>query len=114
VFRESLNGAALARRVATLEQDYVSGAGALAVVLQLQQLDLQSPLQVLVFVARHPVVVGITLAPRLHVIAVAVEQDRIVVIVVVDRVPMIRSGQGLEIYLRHVFLLCQAAAGWQG
>ncbi len=95
MLHESLNGAALAGRVTTLEQDHMSGAGALAVFLQLQQLNLQPPLQLLVFVARHPMVVRIPLAPRFDILALPVEQDRIVVIVVLDDVPVFGSRKGL-------------------
>jgi hypothetical protein len=73
VLREPLDGAALARGVTAFEHDDVPGAGVLAPALQLQEFDLQSPLDVLVVVARHPLVVGVTLAPRLDGIAVAVE-----------------------------------------
>jgi hypothetical protein len=88
VFHEPLNGAALAGRVATFEDDHVPSAGALAPVLQLQQFDLQPPLHPLVFFARHPLVIGVSLAPRVDGVAFPVEQHRIVVVLVVDGVPV--------------------------
>ena len=71
VLHEPLDGAALAGGVAPLEQDHQPLARLLDPVLQLQQLDLQQPLGVVVLVARHPVVVGVVLAPRVHRLAVA-------------------------------------------
>jgi hypothetical protein len=101
VLHESLDGPALARGVASLEHDHVPPAGALAVVLQLQQLDLQPALQPLVLVARHAVLVGVALAPRVDVVAVPVQQDRVVVVLVVDGVAVFVGGKGVQIYLCH-------------
>ena len=46
-----------------------------------------------VFVSRHPVVVWVSLAPRLDMIARPIEQDRVVVILVVDGVAVFGSGK---------------------
>ena len=94
MLHKALNGAALAGGVATLEHDHMAGAGAFGVFLQLQQLDLQAPLQRLVFVAWHPVVVGVALAPRLDIVALPIQQDRVVVVLVVDGVAVFGSRKG--------------------
>ena len=60
--------------------------GALDPVLQLQQLDLQQALLAVVLGAGHPLVVRVVLAPGVDRLAVRVEQDRVVVVVVVDPV----------------------------
>ena len=66
VLHEALDGAALARGVATLEQDHDARAGLLHPRLQLQQLDLQAVLLPLVALAREQVLVGIAaVAPAL-------------------------------------------------
>jgi hypothetical protein len=51
VLHEALDGTALSGSVATLENNHVTAAGAVAVFLQLQQLNLQAPFQMLIFVA---------------------------------------------------------------
>ena len=51
VLHESLDGAALARCVATLEHDDVAQPVGLAPLLQLEQLDLQKSLLLFVFLA---------------------------------------------------------------
>ena len=86
VLHESLDGAALACGVTALENDDVPLAVGLAPLLQLQQLDLQQPLLLLVFVTRHPFVVRIALAPGVHDLPVGCDQHRIVVVVVTDGV----------------------------
>jgi hypothetical protein len=101
VLHEPLNGAALAGGVTTLEHDDVPRAGAPAVFLQLQQLNLQPPFQPVVFVAGYPVVIWVSLAPRLDIIAIPIKQHRIVVILIVDRVPVFGRRKGFQIYFRH-------------
>lgn len=59
--------------------------------------DLQPTLQPLVLFVRHPVVVWVSLAPRLDVIAVLIEQDRIVVIPIVDGVAVFGRRKGFQI-----------------
>jgi hypothetical protein len=101
MLHEPLNGPALAGGVAALEHDHVPAAGALGVVLQLQQLDLQPALQPLVFVARHAVVIRVALAPGVDAVAVLVEQDGVVVVFVVDGVAVFAGRKGVQIYLCH-------------
>ena len=55
----------------------------------------------LVFIVRHAVVVGISLAPRIDVFAVPIKQDGVVIITVVDGVAMLGRRQGFQIYLGH-------------
>jgi hypothetical protein len=63
----------------------VSQPVGLAPLLQLQQLDLQQPLLLLVFGARHAVVVGVTLAPGIDIgSARVVHKHGVVVIVIAD------------------------------
>jgi hypothetical protein len=84
VLHEPLDRAALARRVAPLEQDDDAGAGVLHPVLQLQQLDLQQPLGLLVLRAGEPLVVRVALAPGVDRGAVGPEEHGVVVVGVVD------------------------------
>jgi hypothetical protein len=111
VLHEALDRAALAGRVAALEQDHQPLSAVLAPVLQLQQLDLQQPLLVVVVGPGHALVVRVVLAPGVHRAAVRVEQHRIVVIVVRDPVaaqlrdgPRVRLG-GLLVVIVGVVLL---------
>ena len=101
VFHEALDGAALAGGVASFEQNHVTHAGALGPPLQLQQLDLQQTLLALVLATRHALVVWVALAPGLHGIAVLVQQDGIVVVLVVDGVTKIAGREHVEIQLGH-------------
>jgi hypothetical protein len=104
VLHKSLNGAALGGRVTALEQNHEPGTGAYAMFLQLQQFNLQAPFQLVVFVARHPVVVRISLAPGVDIIALPVKQNRIVIIViivVINGVPMLGRRKGFQVYLCH-------------
>jgi hypothetical protein len=101
VLQKSLNGAALGGRVTALEQKHVPDTGAFAVFLRLQQLNLQAPFRVLIFVARHPVAVWIPLPPGVDIQALSVEQDRIVIILVVNGVPVFGGRKGLQIYFCH-------------
>jgi hypothetical protein len=50
---------------------------------------------------RHPVVVWVSLPPGVDVIAVLIEQDRIVFVAIVDGVAVFRSRQGFEVNLWH-------------
>jgi len=88
MLHESLNGAALAGGVASFEDDDVPGARAFAPSLQLEQLDLQASLHPLAISARHPLVVGVSLAPRVDGIAITVKENGIIVVFVVDRVAL--------------------------
>ncbi|MNI86147.1 hypothetical protein D3C73_1432110 [compost metagenome] len=63
---ETLDGAAFAGGVTSLENDDVLEPKVLAPVLELQQFDLQAVLLDLVLIAGHPLLVGIVLVPRLH------------------------------------------------
>src|SRR4051794_26659763 len=83
VLGEPLDGAALARGVAALEEDQVLGPGVLGPVLELQQLDLQLVLLLLVDVAVEPLVVGVVLAPRLDRVAAGVDEVRVGEVLVV-------------------------------
>src|ERR1700710_148961 len=78
MFCESFYGAALAGRVATLEQQHDPLPALLDPALHFQQLDLQRALGAFVFGATHPLVVGIPLAPRLYRSAVGAEQSALV------------------------------------
>ena len=82
VLHEPLDGAALAGRVAPLEQDDQALVGVLDPLLELQQLDLQQPLHSLVVLAGHPLPVGVALPPGVDGCAVDPEQHRVVVRVV--------------------------------
>jgi hypothetical protein len=83
VLHEPLDRAPLAGRVAALEQDDQPLTGGLDPVLELQQLDLQQSLGPLVLLARHPLAIGIALAPGLHRPTVGPHQHWLVVIPVV-------------------------------
>jgi hypothetical protein len=93
VLHEALDRPALARRVASLEDDHDLLPGLLDPVLQLDQLDLEQVLLMLVFRPRHSLVVRVVLAPGIHLPAVRMDQDRIVIVVVLDPEP----GQDGEI-----------------
>ena len=90
----------------------MAGAGASAVLLQLEQFDLETPFQVLVLLAGHPVVVGISLTPGVDVLPVPVKQHRVVIITVVDGVPMLGRRQGFQVYLGHDPTLSQLRNRW--
>ena len=75
---EPLDRATLAGRVTPLEHEHQLVAGVLDPVLGLQQLDLQTPLVLLVLVAAHPLGVRVVLLPRHHGKAIGPEQHRIV------------------------------------
>ena len=62
----------------------VSGVGGPG--LELQQLDLEEVLGLVVLLARHPLVVGVVLAPGVDGPARRVDEDRVVVVVLADRV----------------------------
>jgi hypothetical protein len=83
VLHEPLDGAALAGRVAALEQDDQPLPGGLDPVLELQQLDLQQSLGPFIFLAPHPLGVGIAFPPGIHRPTVGAHQHRLVVIAVV-------------------------------
>ena len=74
VLGEALDRAALARRVAALEEEDVPDAVILAPVLQLQQLDLEAVLLLLVLLATHELVVGVVLTPRLDRAAARIDE----------------------------------------
>ena len=100
VLHEAFDGAALARGVATLEHDDVAQPVGLAPLLQLQQLDLQQPLLLLVFSARHAFVVRVALAPGVDVDSAGmVHQHGVVVIVVADGVVLgsLERGHGQKV-----------------
>jgi hypothetical protein len=84
VLGEPLDRAALARRVAPLEDHDQPLPGFLDPVLELEQLDLQQPLVLVVLGPRHPLVVGVVLPPRVHGGAVVAQQHGIVLVGVVD------------------------------
>src|SRR5438552_2757407 len=79
VLHEPLDGAALAGRVAPLEEHHQPLAGVLDPVLQLEQLDLHQPLLALVVLAVHPLRVRVALAPGVDRFAVDGDQHGIVV-----------------------------------
>ena len=81
VLGEPLDGPALARRVPTFEEDDDPLAGVLDPVLQLQQFDLQQPLDHLVLGPGHALGVGVALPPGVDQAAVLPPQDRLVVVV---------------------------------
>lgn len=78
-------------------------------LLQLQQLVLVA-LQQLVLVALHPTGVRMSFALRLDVVAILIEQDRIVVILVIDGAPVFGGRKGFQIYLSHGLTLSEARA----
>ena len=92
---------ALSGGVASFEQNDVPRAGAFGPPLKFQQLDLQQTLLALVLATRHALVVRIALTPGLDRIAVLVQQDGIVVVLVVNGVPKIAGRQHVEIELGH-------------
>jgi hypothetical protein len=73
MLHEPLDGAALAGRVAALEENDVTGTGVLAPLLEFQKLDLQQPFLHLVASTHHPVVIWVVLAPRVEHCASAIE-----------------------------------------
>ena len=116
---ESLDGAALARGVPSLEQQRVTGAGRLHPALEFQQLDLQQPLLVLVLVPVHPRVVRIALAPGVHDLAAGRPQDRVVVVIVLDsesaRAVLLLEERQLVGEISHSGIMSPRASGsWTG
>lgn len=95
VFHEPLDGAALTRGVPSLEENDMPRAGALAPVLQFEQLDLQQPLLEFVLVAAHPLVVRVVLPPGVYRDTIGRDQYRVVVIVVIDGVALRSGGNGV-------------------
>ena len=83
VLGEALDRAALAGRVAALEDDHDPLPGGLHPVLQLHQLDLERALEVLVLGPRHLLGVRVVLPPGIDDPAVRPAQHRVVVLVVV-------------------------------
>ena len=83
VLGEALDRAALAGRVAALEDDHDALPGGLHPVLQLDQLDLERPLEVLVLGPRHLLGVRVVLPPGIDHPAVRPAQYRVIVLVVV-------------------------------
>jgi hypothetical protein len=83
VLGEPLDRAALTRRIAALEHEDEALVDGLDPVLQLDQLDLQRPFQVLVLGPRHLLRVWVVLPPGVHDPAVRPAQYRVVVFVVV-------------------------------
>ena len=95
VLGEALDRASLAGRIASLEQDDDPLPGLLDPVLQLEQLDLEQALFVVVRRAIEAGLVGKVLAPGVQGNAGVIQQDRVVVIVVDDRVALgdaVREG----------------------
>jgi hypothetical protein len=86
VLGQPLDRAALAGGVTPLEQDQHLLPGRLDPLLQLQQFDLQRPLLAVILLAGYTVRIGIILPPGLDDVAVLVEQQRLVLVVVVDAV----------------------------
>jgi hypothetical protein len=82
VLHEPADGAALAGGVTPLEEDDEPVAGVLRPVLQLEQLDLQEPLDPVVLLPAHALVVRVGLPPRVDRAAVRADEHRIVVVVV--------------------------------
>ena len=82
VLHEPLDGAALAGRVASLEDDHQLLLRSLHPVLQLEQLDLQQALVPVVHLARQPFAVRVTLAPGVDRRTVGPQQHRVVVLLV--------------------------------
>jgi hypothetical protein len=101
VLHEALDGAALAGRIAPLKENHVAGAVLLAPFLKFQQLDLEQPLVNLVVVTRHAFVIRVVLAPGIDRDALAIDQSRIVVIVVINGVAMVAVRQPIQIQLQH-------------
>lgn len=86
VFVEAFDGATLAGGVAALEDQQVPLPGLLGPLLQFEQFDLQTTFGDLVLAPAHALGVRIVLAPGVDDVAVGQrQQDRVVVIVVVDR-----------------------------
>jgi hypothetical protein len=83
VLGEALDRAALAGRVAALEDDHDPLPGGLHPVLQLHQLDLERALEVLVLGPQHLLGVRVVLSPGIDDPAVRPAQHRVVVLVVV-------------------------------
>src|SRR4029453_14165311 len=77
VLHETLDRAALAGRVAALEQDHVLGASLLCPALELHQLYLKCVFLEFVVLAVHPLLVWIIRAPGLDWVAARVDQIRI-------------------------------------
>ncbi len=76
-FRETLDGAAFARRVPALADHHHAGPGVLDPALQLQQFDLQDPLRPLVLRPPDLPVVGVVLAPGPDRRSGSVQQHRL-------------------------------------
>ena len=68
------------------KSDDVLAAGRRRPVLELQQLDLQQVLLLVVLLAVHPLVVRVVLPPGVHGASRRVDEDRVVVMVLADRV----------------------------
>jgi hypothetical protein len=74
VLHEALDRAALAGRIASLEEHDVARAVLLAPFLKFQQVDLQQPLVDLVVVTRHAFVIRVVLAPGIDRDALAIDK----------------------------------------
>jgi hypothetical protein len=80
VLGEPLDRAALSGGVAALEEHHDPLTGVLDPGLHLEQLDLQGPLDDLVLVPGHPLVVGVVLLPCGDLTPVGVQEYRVVVV----------------------------------
>src|SRR5262249_41942611 len=80
VLHEALDGAALAGGVPALEDDHEAAARILDPVLELEQLDLEQPFQMIVFLAAQPLGIGIILPPGVHHAPVGVAEHRVVLV----------------------------------
>ena len=86
VLVKTLNGAALTSGVTAFEEDDVLLTSFLGPVLPLQKLNLQLPLNRLIFLARHALLVRVAIAPGINPLTVWSDQHRIVLIRIIDDV----------------------------
>src|SRR5215813_6983820 len=83
MLHETLYGAAFAGRVTAFKDNDNSAARILDPVLQLEQFDLQQPLQVIVFLAAQSLGIGILFPPGIHQAPVRVAEHRVVLVGIV-------------------------------
>ena len=88
VFVEAFNGTAFSCGIATFEKNDMALTRVLCPVLPLQQLNLQSTLDVLVLIAAHAFLVRVVFPPRLHRLTVRLDKDGVILIRIINDVTL--------------------------
>ena len=80
MLHEALDGAALTRGIAALEDNHKTAARILHPILQLEQFDLEQPFLVVVFLTAQPFSIGIVFLPGVHQASVSVTEHRVILV----------------------------------